>query len=787
MGGAGLFSAAPMAQRLLGGAAAAQTYIEVFPTSPLIMSPFTDPLPIPQAARPVGGTATGPSDPTMVAAYFKNKGLPAPDPRTGGLQDANGAVHQLGPSDVTYKGNKLPYPQIYHVRLETGTHKFTSSQVQPINSLGQAVLAPNGKGQQLLPASIITGFNASLDGTPVGFPGPRINARYGQPVILRFDNQMAATAKGFDPKTLSDFGSPEMGFLTHLHNGHTAPESDGQPHYRANQQFTQVKFGGSAKLTGNYSPLGYMPGDWVDNMYLNFPAGANARGVETPDSDSEKQGLFWFHDHFHNMTGANVYKGMVGLFPIYDPQSTLDGRTFHDFGENRPGGLGLPGVYRPNTGLDGQPDGTFEMDYDIPLAFYDVRLDDGVTVHQDFHADDYNTATFGNVKPGITHPEWWGQSYFKHFPNHGFVGDIFTVNGTAFPVMTVQRRRYRFRTLDASISRAYQFQLMTSTGGYKAAKDLGYQGDELQGQYRLPDGQQCMQWLQVGSGGGLLPKPILRDTFEIWPAMRREVIVDFSQYQDGSPTKDGDKIYWVNTHKMPDGRMPTSPDPAYKIPMIQFIIDGKTQVADNSTPVNKLLADAAAAPVATLRRQPNLIIGGQSMPVAAAFDSSGKPIAALQAMIDNRRQFTLQRGGQTVLAAPNDPNDNEWSINGHSFDQTINVLDQKGRPTTPTQGVPEIWEIVNGGGGWVHPMHMHMEEHHIILRNGKPAASWQGNAASTDSQHQDDTGKDDVVAMNPSESVMFLRNFRTFRGKYVAHCHNLAHEDHAMMFGWEII
>jgi FtsP/CotA-like multicopper oxidase with cupredoxin domain len=24
-------------------------------------------------------------------------------------------------------------------------------------------------------------------------------------------------------------------------------------------------------------------------------------------------------------------------------------------------------------------------------------------------------------------------------------------------------------------------------------------------------------------------------------------------------------------------------------------------------------------------------------------------------------------------------------------------------------------------------------------------------------------------------------------GKYVSHCHNLAHEDHAMMFGWEIV
>jgi FtsP/CotA-like multicopper oxidase with cupredoxin domain len=35
--------------------------------------------------------------------------------------------------------------------------------------------------------------------------------------------------------------------------------------------------------------------------------------------------------------------------------------------------------------------------------------------------------------------------------------------------------------------------------------------------------------------------------------------------------------------------------------------------------------------------------------------------------------------------------------------------------------------------------------------------------------------------------VIIYRGFRDFTGPYVAHCHNLAHEDHAMMFGWEII
>jgi FtsP/CotA-like multicopper oxidase with cupredoxin domain len=46
--------------------------------------------------------------------------------------------------------------------------------------------------------------------------------------------------------------------------------------------------------------------------------------------------------------------------------------------------------------------------------------------------------------------------------------------------------------------------------------------------------------------------------------------------------------------------------------------------------------------------------------------------------------------------------------------------------------------------------------------------------------------KEDVVALDPGEAVLIYRKFRTFTGKYVAHCHNLAHEDHAMMLGWQI-
>jgi FtsP/CotA-like multicopper oxidase with cupredoxin domain len=90
-----------------------------------------------------------------------------------------------------------------------------------------------------------------------------------------------------------------------------------------------------------------------------------------------------------------------------------------------------------------------------------------------------------------------------------------------------------------------------------------------------------------------------------------------------------------------------------------------------------------------------------------------------------------------------------------------------------------LWEIRNGGGGWVHPFHLHMEEHRTVMRNGN-------DVTKASPGHPDDLGREDLVALDPGESVILYRGFRDFVGPYVAHCHNLAHEDHAMMFGWEI-
>jgi FtsP/CotA-like multicopper oxidase with cupredoxin domain len=681
-------------------------YIEAFPTSPLILHPFADDnlLPIPTAMAPISPDT------------YKSWATP-PGDGEGQQSSLGNQRHQLYPGRAgSPAGLGNSEPIVYKINVEVSTHSFTTSEVLPIDSFGKPAVSfdANRKAYpagtiRSLPASTIYGFNGT-------FPGPRINAEYGKPALVRFENHLDKD-NGLDRQ---DFGSPDWSFLTHLHNGHTAPESDGNPHY-------SMQFGPRSQ--------GYGPGMWVDNLYLNWPAGNDSR---------EKQSFFWFHDHRMDHTGSNVYKGMVGLYPIYDPENGMD------MGDERQG-LHLPGVrtnYNPDGSVTDKVTSFFDVKYDIPLAFYDCRLDDGVTMHKDMHDSEFPAA-----KNPSTHPEWWGKTFYKHFPSHGFVGDIFTVNGKAYPTLTVERRKYRFRFLDASLARIYEFKLMSSTQGPKAAKDLGYKGDELEGQWRIPDGQQCMQFTQIANDGGLLPYAIPRDSFELWPAKRREFIIDFSKYQGDHPTSPGDKIYLTDVMKMPNGRMWSNssrftPDPNYKVPVLRFVIsDGPVPKDDSVMP----------GPGDKLRDLPPLPRDWKNL-------------------LDTRKIFEVERGSAG--------GEIEWLINGVPFDPTTVATSLK----NPAKLTPlakqaknsfSLWEIRNGGGGWVHPFHLHMEEHRTVMRNNR-------DVTGGDPSHPDDVGREDLAALDPGESVILYRGFRDFVGPYVAHCHNLAHEDHAMMFGWEI-
>jgi FtsP/CotA-like multicopper oxidase with cupredoxin domain len=66
-----------------------------------------------------------------------------------------------------------------------------------------------------------------------------------------------------------------------------------------------------------------------------------------------------------------------------------------------------------------------------------------------------------------------------------------------------------------------------------------------------------------------------------------------------------------------------------------------------------------------------------------------------------------------------------------------------------------------------------MEECQILSRNGRTPPVTE-------------CSKKDTIRLGFNEEVVFLMRFRDWLGLYVMHCHNVIHEDHAMMMQWEV-
>ncbi len=110
-----------------------------------------------------------------------------------------------------------------------------------------------------------------------------------------------------------------------------------------------------------------------------------------------------------------------------------------------------------------------------------------------------------------------------------------------------------------------------------------------------------------------------------------------------------------------------------------------------------------------------------------------------------------------------------WVINNQIFDMNVAAF-------TVKQGEPELWTIRNEGNIWSHPIHIHMEEFDTISFNGKVLT---GDDAKF---HRKDT-----INLFPNDEAVILIQFRDFMGNYVMHCHNVVHEDHAMMLRFDVV
>lgn len=206
-------------------------------------------------------------------------------------------------------------PQKYYVQHQTEGFWNYHNELSALN--------PNG-------GSLAWLFNGAT-------PGETMVARYGEPVFVRRYNDLPTLENSQIP-----FGYPAC--TTHLHNAHTASESDGYP-----MDFT-------------------VPGEFWDHHYAMYLARNDPR---------EALGSLWYHDHMTDFTATNVYAGLSGMAIFYD---AIDTGNEND---PNPNALRLPGNLQFGGDDQGNPNG-----YDIQLILHDVRFtQDGHPTYNVFDTD----------------------------------------------------------------------------------------------------------------------------------------------------------------------------------------------------------------------------------------------------------------------------------------------------------------------------------------------------------------------------------------------------------------
>jgi len=245
---------------------------------------------------------------------------------------------------------------------------------------------------------------------------------------------------------------------------------------------------------------------------------------------------------------------------------------------------------------------------------------------------------------------------------------VMTVNLAYKPYFEVERRKYRFRILNASVSRFFKI--------------------------ALSDGSPI---IQIGNDGHLLPSPIqLTELDEQGIAERYDIVIDFSRYQVGQ------KVSLVNLCEHQNGKKPS------KDLNLSDALAGKS----NDPCVGKFLEfrivrDPARPDVSQV---PNTLIPNP--------DLSKIPVA-------RERVFEFGSGASQPSTNLDTSFIGPWGV---KTDNGAMLAADYGRiSAAPKYGTREVWTLKNGGGGWDHPVHIHFEEGQILARNGSASnvPSWE--------------------------------------------------------------
>ncbi|MEX2500137.1 MAG: multicopper oxidase domain-containing protein [Wenzhouxiangellaceae bacterium] len=250
-------------------------------------------------------------------------------------------------------------------------------------------------------------------------PGATYRAFYDEPIFVRRINEAPPLGSGN-----VKFALPS--FTVHLHNAHTASESDGFP--------------------ADY----FDPGTFWDHHYPNILAGYDQYG--NGGDPRETLTTLWYHDHRLDFTATNVYAGISGVYHLYDDFDKND--------ETDPQGSRLP-----------------SGEYDIPLMLHDVQFAEDeqgqAQVVWDFFTPSTQDTGEGTIDDYAPRPS---DSHFPSFQHttFGMIGDQYTVNRVIRPYHDVKRRKYRFRIVNGGPSRLYDltFERETESGEYKGPVDF---------------------------------------------------------------------------------------------------------------------------------------------------------------------------------------------------------------------------------------------------------------------------------------------------------------------------
>ena len=229
----------------------------------------------------------------------------------------------------------------------------------------------------------------------------------------------------------------------------------------------------------------------------------------------------------------------------------------------------------------------------------------------------------------------------------------------------------------------------------------------------------------IANDGNLLPAPLTNQfSVRIAPAERADIVVNFASFPVGTT------LYLVNQLQQVDTRRPASVQaPGTRV--LKIIVDRNPPASAPNPPAPPSRAASAARPCPLPRNS-------------------------------LRCRFV---SGSSIAAS------GIWRVNG----QVFNVLAPR---ATVTKGSTEIWEFTNLDNGWQHPIHIHFEEVRILSKTV--------NGVNVPVPVHE-RGRKDVVVLGERMTVRVLVRFRDFTGKYMMHCHNLTHEDHAMMVRFDIV